>query len=307
MYQNNTEVHSSNPSSSLYGSTESIGIGMFNQTLSFDQRFNGKIAIIRAYDDKSLTAAEVEQNYNATKGRYDLVLNLDAGDSSSYGGSGNTWNDLSPNGYNATRTSSSEIVYNSNGWFDWTDGPAGDSTQGCFTIPGNSFTLGANFSIEVWNYYDAASTPNSGSSVNPFADGCLWTNSASADWNSGAGNYNGILFGYNSIVYKNTSGTEFQVDYSTNPSTQNWHQHVLVVNSGTGTVYVDKGSVASLSNFRTIGQSQGTLGIGIADLSSGNYRGEYNGYISIVRIYPKALSLPEIIQNYDALKGRYGL
>ena len=66
MYQNKTEVHSSNPSSSLYGSTTAIGIGMFNQTLSYDQRFNGKIAIIRAYDDKSLTATEVTQNFNAT-------------------------------------------------------------------------------------------------------------------------------------------------------------------------------------------------------------------------------------------------
>ena len=72
MYQNKTEVHSSNPSSSLYGSTVAIGIGMFNQTLSFDGRFNGKIAIIRAYDDKALTTAEIKQNYDATKSRFGL-------------------------------------------------------------------------------------------------------------------------------------------------------------------------------------------------------------------------------------------
>ena len=72
MYQNKTEVHSSNPASSLYGSTVDIGIGMFNQTLSFDQRFNGKIAIIRSYDDKALTTAEIEQNYDATKSKFGL-------------------------------------------------------------------------------------------------------------------------------------------------------------------------------------------------------------------------------------------
>ena len=45
------------------------------------------------------------------------------------------------------------------------------------------------------------------------------------------------------------------------------------------------------STFRTnYGQSNGTLGIGIADLYSGTYRGEYNGYISVVRIYNKVLS-----------------
>jgi|TARA_R100000081_G_scaffold91583_1_gene70015 hypothetical protein len=72
MYQNKTEVHSSNPSSSLYGSTVAIGIGMFNQTLSFDQRFNGKIASIKAYKGKALTATEVAQNFNALKGRYGI-------------------------------------------------------------------------------------------------------------------------------------------------------------------------------------------------------------------------------------------
>ena len=72
MYQNEDEVHSSNPSSSLYGSTNTIGIGMFNQVLTFDQRFNGKIAIIRAYDDKALTTAEIKQNYDATKSRFGL-------------------------------------------------------------------------------------------------------------------------------------------------------------------------------------------------------------------------------------------
>ena len=234
-----------------------------------------------------------------------LILALDAGNTKSYPGSGDTWTDLSGNSNNATRTNSSEVVYNSSGWFDWTDGPGYDSTQGCFTLPGNSFTLGANFTIEVWNYYDAASTPGSGSGVNPWGDGCLWTNSASADWNSGAGNNNGFLFGYNSFVYRNTSPSEVQVDYDINPSTQTWHQHVLVVNSGTGTVYVDKSSIATLSNFRTIGQSNGTLGIGIADRSGSNYRGEYNGFISNVKIYSQALSTSEIEQNYNALKGRY--
>lgn len=236
-----------------------------------------------------------------------LILNLDAADTSSYPGSGDTWTDLSGQGNNATRTNSTEVVYNSNGWFDWTDGPALDATQGCFTLPGNSFTLGASFTIEVWNYYDAASTPNSGSDVSPWLDGCLWTNSASADWNTGAGNDNGMLFGYNSFVYRNTTPSEVQVDYDINPSTQTWHQHVLVVNNGTGTVYVDKSSVATLPNFRTIGQSNGDLGIGIGDIFSGNVRGEYDGFISIVRIYNRALSTEEISNNFESDRNRYSL
>ena len=266
-------------------------------------RWNTDLQDIQVYDGISWKP-EVSTASYSTLG---LIWLLDSSDPTSYSGSGNTWTDLSGQGNNATRTSSSEIVYDSNGWFDWTDGPSGDSTQGCFTLPGNSFTLGANFTIEVWNYYDAASTPNSGSNVNPWGDGCLWTNSASADWSSGAGNNNGFLFGYNAFRYRNTSGSEIGVVYSSNPTTQVWHQHVLVVNSGTGTVYVDKSSIATISNFRTIGQSNGTLGIGIADKSSSNFRGEYNGFISNVKIYLQALTTSEIKQNFNALRGRFGI
>jgi hypothetical protein len=49
------------------------------------------------------------------------------------------------------------------------------------------------------------------------------------------------------------------------------------------------------------------MGIGLADIYSGVWRGEMNGYISIVRIYNKVLSTAEIEQNFDAHKGRYGL
>ena len=313
MYLNGELVSSASSSSSFGDPNADTKIGQFGPSNS--NFAHGRISNLKVYKGKGLTAAEVTQNYNALIGRYldtsaqdpeivqdGLILHLDAANNDSYSGSGNTWTDLSGEGNNATRTSSSEVVYNSNGWFDWTDGPASDSTQGCFTLPGNSFTLGANFTIEVWNYYDSPTAP----SQNPWSGGNLWTNSADADWSSGAGNNNGFLFGYNSITFRNTSGSQINSNYSTNPSTQTWHQHVLVVNSGIATVYVDKVSVDTTSNFRTIGQSNGTLGIGIADRSGGNYRGEYLGFISNVKIYSQALSTSEIEQNYNALKGRYG-
>ena len=214
-----------------------------------------------------------------------------------------TWTNL-VGSINGTITNSSEVVFNSDGWFDWTDGPGSDTTGGYVSLPNTAVTLGSTYTIEVWNYYDASSPPQA-----PWTGGNLWTNSAEDDWSTGAGNNNGLLFGYNSVVYRNTSGTEIEVDYSSNPTTQVWHQHVLVVDSGSGTVYVDKTSVASLSNMRTLGQSNGTLGIGIADKIGGSdYRGEYLGFISVVKVYVgKALTLSEITQNYNALKDRYGI
>jgi hypothetical protein len=72
LYQNTTEVASANPSGSLYGSTVPIGIGMFNRNLVFSDIFNGKIASIRCYKNKALSAAEISQNYNALRSRFGI-------------------------------------------------------------------------------------------------------------------------------------------------------------------------------------------------------------------------------------------
>lgn len=232
--------------------------------------------------------------------RDDLILDLDAGISASYPGLGTTWTDLSNNNTTATIVGN-QVTYSpiNGGVFNFTGGGGPDADY--VSIPNTAIILGANFTIEVWNYYDTASPPPD----NPWQAG-LWTNSATADWNGGAGNNNGLVFGYNAMVYVNTTPAQVNVTYSTNPASRVWHQHVLTVNSGVGTVYVDRAVVANLSNMRTYTQSNGVLAIGVADIF-GNYRGEYFGYISNVKIYKKALTREEITQNYNALRGRFGL
>ena len=66
---------------------------------------NGNIALVSAYN-RVLSASEVSQNYNALVGRFGgtstgsivtdgMVLNLDAGNTASYPGTGTTWTDIS--------------------------------------------------------------------------------------------------------------------------------------------------------------------------------------------------------------------
>ena len=73
---------------------------------------NGNITSFTAYN-RALTQQEIQQNYNATKGRFvnallpvrdGLVLELDAANRASYSGTGNTWYDLSGNNYHAILT-----------------------------------------------------------------------------------------------------------------------------------------------------------------------------------------------------------
>lgn len=72
LYQNTVETHSSNPASTLYGSTATIGIGMFNRTQSFSEILAGKISLIRCYKNKALTPLEISQNFEATRSRYNI-------------------------------------------------------------------------------------------------------------------------------------------------------------------------------------------------------------------------------------------
>ena len=68
---------------------------------------NFKLSNLLSYN-RNLTATEVLQNYNTTKGRYGttvqscLTLNLDAGNTSSYLGTGTLWTDLSGNNNHGT-------------------------------------------------------------------------------------------------------------------------------------------------------------------------------------------------------------
>ena len=171
--------------------------------------------------------------------------------------------------------------------------------------------LGTNFTIEIWNYWDNDTAPTD------VWSGALFTNGGYKEgWHTGGGGNsgnNGLVIGFRHIVRRNGSGSEVNTAYSPAPSVKTWHQTVFTLNSGTGNVNVDTVNVMSNNtDFRSnYGQVTGVTGIGLADYyNTGNWqttthRGEFDGYIPIVRIYDKVLSMAEIEQNYNALKGRY--
>jgi hypothetical protein len=93
--------------------------------------FGGNVYTNRVYN-RALSAAEIQQNYQAEQYRFGqslgyptngLLLYLDAGDYNSYPGTGTTWYDLSGNGANATMFNGMESGWNPTGYFqlDGTD------------------------------------------------------------------------------------------------------------------------------------------------------------------------------------------
>lgn len=86
-------------------------------------------------------------------------------------------------------------------------------------------------------------------------------------------------------------------------STSNWAQVVGTYTSGDRRIYVNGVQVASDSLAYNIPTN--SSGIRIGSYLDGGYF--YNGRIAVVRVYNKALSSSEVLQNFEATRARFGV
>jgi len=220
-----------------------------------------------------------------------LILNVDAGVSDSYNGSGTTWTDLSGNGNNIT-LSSSGISYDST---DVGGSIVFDGTNGQGTSSINLTNMNSGGSFEIWcKITDTSSYRHIGgwrSSTSAFY--MLLLNSsgemeARAKWSSAA---------QTDIV---TS------DYGTSFWANNWN-HIVFTNSDSDSKsrFYLNGSLVSTSSgtvgtfpSNTLFELMKTANLSIATAG---------GKLSQVRLYSDTLSDSEVTHNYDVTKSRFGL
>jgi hypothetical protein len=224
-----------------------------------------------------------------------LVLNLDAGNLSSYSGTGTTWTDLSGNGNHGTLVNS--VTYNS-------------SNQGFFVFNGNGSYVGsggfnpyvslpmstdfdfgtANFTVELWALTTSANPHPEFITLNV---GGIYAGFRMEYWD---GNVN-MLHSYDGVSHAN--GGSFSIVLDT------W-QHIVVSRiSGTVAVYVNgvfkttyslPGSLLAQQNSR-IGDFYGSNGY---DIFSGN--------IALLKIFKnKGLTATEAENHFTLTKSRFGL
>ena len=279
-------------------STQTIGTNNINNGVSLlgsysssspSETFNGNIAAARIYN-RELTATEVLQNYNAQKSRFTntivqqgLVLNLDAGNNYSYAGAGTTIYDVSPTALswtinNATYNSSDPKYFSYNGSNSWLE----SSTSAAY----DSQTI----TMECWCY------PNS-------------LNQLGFIFEKGAVNTQYSMFFENANFQFRTYGLSNQdvTITSTSFMTVNaWNHIVCTYASGTKITYVNGVQAGGLSGIT------GTLNTGGTNQYIGKYGNagnnyQFNGRIAESRVYNIALSAAQVLQNYNATKGRFGL
>lgn len=232
----------------------------------------------------------------ATVSTSGLVLNLDAGNSSSYSSGATTWTDLSGRGNNGTLSS---VAYSS-------------SNQGYLTFNGTSsyvslpnstdFNFGTgDFAVEFWTQNTSTTkTPNF------------------LAINSNNGFYSSVRMGWAPNINGNptmtfahsTNGTSWAVQTGFTASLSNWTQIVISRTAGVVTMYangVNKGTYNLSGSLMTTTTSNPTYNqIGTLP----NWQSVYTlqGNMSIVRYYNgSSLSTSQVISNYNSICSRYGL
>jgi len=218
-----------------------------------------------------------------------LVLYVDASISSSYPGTGTTWYDLSPSGYNGTL--SGDATYNSaNGGYI-----ALQSNTGFVNFPSSGGSNTSAYTFGCW-----VNIPNK--SVSPIFMG------RGNDSTGGA-----YPLGWNMAVQMNPSSyvativtkvpfeQQIVTTYSSTPSINTWYYYTAVWNPGSSLKLYINGVLRATSN--TSGTTLRTSNTGWnSTINSTNY----NANLGSMIVYNTVLSDADVLQNFNSTKTRFG-
>jgi hypothetical protein len=221
-----------------------------------------------------------------------LVLHLDAGSRKSYVGSGTAWSDLSGNNNSGSLVNTP--TFNT-------------ANQGCLTFNGTSqlanlpnsatlqptvFTISAHVYPSIFNSNQR--TIFSSYSQSPNVAGMALQIAGNNQIRVFVGNNTGVTNGTN---YRDLLNTGVQVPVNT------W-SHITATYDG-ATIRTYYNTVLN----STLGWAGGTAyaAANTASISAVVGAGWFQGLISDVQLYNRALSATEITQNYNTFKTRFGL
>jgi hypothetical protein len=240
-----------------------------------------------------------------------LVLCLDAANTKSYPGTGETWTDLSGRGNNATRTNNGgyggQVTYNSSGYFDFSvNSPASTSGAGA----GNGFTM-SSMIIPSTGSFTLSAFIRRNLSVKAAGDReTIFSNTASADgWRFGVFDTGGIYY-----LIGGAGGSGYQEGGlgGSTLTNGNWHMMTAVFDRaavlGSYTIYGYIDGVASGSATISAGAG-GNVAFSTQNPGVG-YGGccdVFAGQIATVSAYNRALTASEIRQNFNALRSRFSI
>lgn len=211
-----------------------------------------------------------------------LVLNLDAGITSSYSGSGSTWTDLSGNSNNG---SLNNVTYSS--------------------------TNGGHLVFNGSNSYVNCGNPSSLNISGPITINVIFNPSV---WNTGVW-YSLVTKGDTSYRVQNANGTQ-GMDFGTTGlseidtvgysllDTNRWYMATSVYDGTFKRIYVNSVLDKTTQVTGSLSTNSFNVYIGENSQATGRY---FNGKIAAVQIYNTALTQDDINKNFGFYRGRFGL
>ena len=247
---------------------------------------------------------ESSGGYSGTSGivSTNIVLDLNAGNSSSYSGSGTAWNDISGNSNNFTLTNGPTYTSSDGGAivFD------GSNDYAVSALNQSFFQFGTgDYSYGVWVKLDSLVN-----FASPISSGQA---SESGSWQ-----IDGLLNNSNVFIFKhklNASGTGLAFETSSSPNTNTWY-YLFVVNdrSENELKFYVNGTLNTTSSDSNYGStnvgnfSDATSTYNVLSVAQNRNQNVFlDASIAQVHVYKgKALTASEVLQNYNATKATFG-
>jgi hypothetical protein len=232
--------------------------------------------------------------YNYTGGivTNGLVLNLDAAKVDSYPGTGTTWNDISGNNNNGTLT----------------NGPtfSGIGKQAAIVFDGTDDYV-------VVNNFPQLPVSSSARTIN------IWFNPNALTWQSNINNLffygttgtTGATFGIDFDIYPvmeiyTWGGNGKDLMFSSSFAQTGWANIAVTYDGSTSIKIYENGTNTQTLNLVSPCNT-GNTNVWIGSINPAYQPWYYDGKVSVSQIYNRALSAAEVSQNFNALRGRYGI
>ena len=297
LYVNNILCGQNTSNAALGHTSFALMVGKYDYVGNYSY-FKGNVGSVKIYN-KGLSATEILQNYNATKKKYmpeenivtnGLVLNIDSANPNSYSGVGNTVYDLSGSGNTGTLTNGPTYSSLNSGSIVF------DGTNDFINLPNtNLLTFGTNpFTIDFWIYITSGT--NIRTILSNYSD---YNTDYSTYFYLGIFNY-AVLSMVNKILLLGSGGNFINNTFGADINTNQW-THIAFTRDGNSLICYKNGlQVSSTSSSNNFSGSRSTkIGGGVASIST------LSGSLPSTKIYNRALSAQEILQNYNATKKRF--
>jgi hypothetical protein len=291
LYENGALIGTTNMSVEIVTTTDPFNIGRWN---GGSIEFSGKLGTIMTYN-RALSAQEVKQNYDATKGRYitpanivtsGLILHYDMSNYLSAPFSGNYIYDLSGAG------NTGELL-NGPTFSSLTDGSLFfDGTNDYVNVTRSAaLTSATSVTVQFWVYLSQG------------ANTCVRNTDIAWLFEFGTNGNNSPANTYPQFLVNTSSGQSYVYGNSA-IGTSVWKNCTGTYSPGSAKIYID----GVLFSTTTSSTGTGNIIYSSGYLSLGFHAGEiFNGYLSQLLVYNRELSATEILQNYNATKSRFGL